>query len=616
MAPSRIILLLSLSVLPLFAFQHININTPCRLLSSRSVRNNVVLTAAIDDNDSSYAPIASIEDVATQASQMKALAERTRLEAQREELRLTIDRLSKLEAKVAQIDSNPENREDISRDITLLSTRLNPSLKNEAESEQRAPGKNAKQDGSPLDPTGESTQLGQERRNDAIEAFSKLPQPLQDAMAKSVGVERGANINATVVIDKLMSDNRLLQTNDTFTFQTTLNKNDLDDGAFAEIFVDEKFTKLNNFVQNLLPEVTRKEALNEECVASFCSDILGRTTFDPTGKPEAVPGGYIIRGTNKIHHDDMNDPTPSIRQEDADFDEEDEPVLLLTNYDISPSTGAFSMNMDVVDQISKAAQNGEGFNWLIDLSMPIAAGVLCTQLAHEVGHEIVALKDGIKIGTPTLIPSFSLGLTGAITPIKSPPKNIKSLFDFAMAGPACGIVTSLTLLYIGLEMTAFTDSTSLQQLPSLPASLLRSSTLASGIIEYLLGAGLLNSPDPTISLVKLHPFAIAGFIGLMTNALSLLPIGNTDGGRISVAFFGRSLSRIVQGAAILTLAICGLFGLDESGIFIFYALYTQFFQKEPEIPCRNETEELDTRRGLLAIAMSVVVALTLFPLSS
>ena len=127
---------------------------------------------------------------------------------------------------------------------------------------------------------------------------------------------------------------------------------------------------------------------------------------------------------------------------------------------------------------------------------------------------------------------------------------------------------------------------------------------------------MLNSPDPTISLVKLHPFAITVFIGLMTNALSLLPIGNTDGGRISVAFFGRSLSRIVQGAAISTLAICGLFGLDESGIFIFYALYTQFFQKEPEIPCRNETEELDTRRGLLAIAMSVVVALTLFPLSS
>ena len=101
-----------------------------------------------------------------------------------------------------------------------------------------------------------------------------------------------------------------------------------------------------------------------------------------------------------------------------DFDEEDEPVLLLTNYDISPFTGlwvkpvvsilglssltifslgAFSMNMDVVDQISKAAQNGEGFNWLIDLSMPIAAGVLCTQLAHEVGHGIVALKDGVSL---------------------------------------------------------------------------------------------------------------------------------------------------------------------------------------------------------------------------
>lgn len=193
---------------------------------------------------------------------------------------------------------------------------------------------------------------------------------------------------------------------------------------------------------------------------------------------------------------------------------------------------------------------------------------------------------------------------------------MRSLFDFAMAGPLLGTITSLGLLYVGLGMTAFTDAASLEQLPSVPVSLLRSSTLASGIIEYLLGDGLLNSPDPTTSLVKLHPLAIAGFAGLMTNALSLLPIGNTDGGRISLSFFGRSFSRVVQGTAILVLALCGLFGGDESGIFISYALYCQFFQKEAEIPCRNEVDELDSVRGLVAIAMSVVVVLTLFPLSS
>ena len=215
-----------------------------------------------------------------------------------------------------------------------------------------------------------------------------------------------------------------------------------------------------------------------------------------------------------------------------------------------------------------------------------------------------------------MVPSVSLGITGAITPIKSPPKNVKSLFDFAIAGPVLGLITSMTLLYVGLEMTAFADAVALEQCPSVPISLIRSSTLVSGIIEYLLGDGLLNSPDPTISLIKLHPYAIAGFAGLVTNALSLLPIGNTDGGRISLAFFGRSLSRVVQGTAILVLAFCGLFGADESGIFIAYALYCQFFQKETEIPCRNEVDELDSIRGLVAIMLSVVVVLTLIPLSS
>jgi membrane-associated protease RseP (regulator of RpoE activity) len=206
-------------------------------------------------------------------------------------------------------------------------------------------------------------------------------------------------------------------------------------------------------------------------------------------------------------------------------------------------------------------------------------------------------------------------LTGAITPIKSPPKNFKSLFDFSIAGPLFGLITSLGLLYLGLEMTAFMDVVSREQLPSVPAIFLRSSTLGAGIIEYLLGDGLLNTPDPAISVIKLHPFAIAGFCGLLTNALSLLPIGNTDGGRISLAFFGRSFSRVVHGSAVLILALSGLFGADQSNILISYALYSQLWQKEPEIPCRNEVDELDAMRGCVAIAMSVFVMLTLIPLT-
>ncbi|KAL3792947.1 hypothetical protein ACHAWO_003440 [Cyclotella atomus] len=99
------------------------------------------------------------------------------------------------------------------------------------------------------------------------------------------------------------------------------------------------------------------------------------------------------------------------------------------------------MNMDVVDQVRKAAEKGEDLGWLFDLSLPVLGGIVGTQIVHEMGHAIIALKDGIKIGPPTLIPSTLLGLSGAITPIKLPPKNLKSLFDFAIAGPLFDITT-------------------------------------------------------------------------------------------------------------------------------------------------------------------------------
>ena len=85
------------------------------------------------------------------------------------------------------------------------------------------------------------------------------------------------------------------------------------------------------------------------------------------------------------------------------------------------------------------------------------------------------------------------------------------------------------------------------QLPSISVEILRSSALSGGIIEYLLGNSELNSPDQ-LHMLKLHPFSISGFSGLVINALSLLPIGNTDGRRISVVFFGRS--RVVQTALL------------------------------------------------------------------
>lgn len=134
-------------------------------------------------------------------------------------------------------------------------------------------------------------------------------------------------------------------------------------------------------------------------------------------------------------------------------------------------------------------------------------------------------RQQFKTGAPTIVPNFQVGLTGCITPLKTPPPNLKSLFDFAISGPLVGLILSVALLYSGLEQQVFMDVETQSQLPSLPVELLRSSSLAGGMVEWLLGDGMLQSPDPT-AVIRLHPLAIAGFVGIVSNALNLLPIGS------------------------------------------------------------------------------------------
>lgn len=97
------------------------------------------------------------------------------------------------------------------------------------------------------------------------------------------------------------------------------------------------------------------------------------------------------------------------------------------------------------------------------------------------------------------------------------------MFDFAIAGPLAGLFVSLALLWNGLDLTA--TSAFGTQYPVLPVDLLRSSSLGGGLVEYFLGNTALLPDQGPAALLPLHPYAIAGFIGLLTNALALLPLG-------------------------------------------------------------------------------------------
>lgn len=63
------------------------------------------------------------------------------------------------------------------------------------------------------------------------------------------------------------------------------------------------------------------------------------------------------------------------------------------------------------------------------------------------------------------------------------------------------------------------------ELPVLPVSLLRASSLGGGMVQFFLGNIAVMPNQGVDAVVQLHPFAIAGVIGCITNALTLLPLG-------------------------------------------------------------------------------------------
>ena len=215
------------------------------------------------------------------------------------------------------------------------------------------------------------------------------------------------------------------------------------------------------------------------------------------------------------------------------------------------------------------------------------------------------------------------------------------MFDFSAAGPLCGMVASLVAVVVGSQLTISADPATL---PSMPLEILRQSSLAGGLLEAIVGNGVLSIPDGALGTsavstmtIPLHPVAVAGFIGLIVNALSVLPIGSkccksificcqhfsgllrffenffsaTDGGRMAQTLFGRGAKLLVGNLFLLATLWIGLGGSD---LFLFYFAFCIAFQTGNEIPARNEVDDVDFSRIFVALSAYLLAALSLIPL--
>ena len=239
------------------------------------------------------------------------------------------------------------------------------------------------------------------------------------------------------------------------------------------------------------------------------------------------------------------------------------------------STDLYAMNKVFVDQVM--AGNADTLDQVFTLTL----GIIGLQVAHDVGHVIMANIYKLPISIPYYLPSLQIGTFGTITNLLGYPKDRKQLFDVSIAGPFVGFLSSLALMVTGLVLTQGASPSELLTYPSIPTGFFTSSFLLFQLTDFFLhisqtlptlaptaaaAASSLNQLNPGESLnaitsgiasaaagvTAVHPFVGAGMIGLLTNAFNFMPIGRLDGGRVFMSIFGKHIYSLYMYIVFIT----------------------------------------------------------------
>ncbi len=235
-------------------------------------------------------------------------------------------------------------------------------------------------------------------------------------------------------------------------------------------------------------------------------------------------------------------------------------------------------------------------------ALPLALGIWTVLLSHELGHWLMARARQVKLSWPSFLPTAQIGAFGAITRFASVLPNRSTLFDVSIVGPAAGGLVAILMLIAGLLLSD--PGSGLE----IPAQFFQSSILVGAIAKTILGQEIQKT------LINVHPLVVVGWLGLVINALNLMPAGQLDGGRIIQAIYGR---KTAQRATLATLVILGIVVLTNpaNSLILYWAVLVGFLQRSLERPSLNElTEPNDTRAACALLAFFLMIAV-LIPFS-
>jgi membrane-associated protease RseP (regulator of RpoE activity) len=257
---------------------------------------------------------------------------------------------------------------------------------------------------------------------------------------------------------------------------------------------------------------------------------------------------------------------------------------------------------------------GQDLNWEtgqpffnLGAGLAFSAALLSILLAHELGHYVVARREGVAVSYPIFIPMpiVLLGTMGAFISIKEPVPNRRALLAISIAGPLAGLVVAIPVLLIGLALSPVRNMAEMQAaLPNVGFWVEGNSLIYAGAKLLIFGRFLPSGGED----VYMHPVALAGWAGLLVTGLNLLPAGQLDGGHIFFALFGPRAAQLMS--MLVAVALLGL-GFVWSGWFLWAVIVALLAQQRS--PLLNEVTPLRGRWRALALLGLIVFALVFTP---
>ncbi len=218
--------------------------------------------------------------------------------------------------------------------------------------------------------------------------------------------------------------------------------------------------------------------------------------------------------------------------------------------------------------------------------------------SHEMGHYFAARRWGLRTTLPYFIPFPTIiGTLGAVIRHKGAIPNRKALFDVGVSGPLVGIIASLIVSYIGLNLKHEPPPVSGTEI-GIPPLFHMVATAAGFDGGYV------------------HPVAFAGWVGMFITLLNMMPVGQLDGGHVLRAMIGKRSEVISR---IIPIALIGLGYLVDIGkagagsIWIMWGLITLFFSIHPHPSPVDDETSLDWKRVILGIIAFIIAFLCFTP---